>query len=660
MRYIRMVKLSVILVNYNVKYFLEQALHAVQNAMQDIPGEIFVVDNHSVDGSCEMVRQKFPNVKLIENKENLGFSKANNQAIRLSKGEYVLLLNPDTVVQENTFRKVIEFMDATPDAGGVGVKMIDGKGNFLPESKRSLPTPAVAFYKIFGLAALFPKSKRFGKYHLGYLDKNETHSVEVLAGAFMMLRKTTLERTGLLDEDYFMYGEDIDLSYRITQAGYKNYYFPHTTIIHYKGESTKRTSINYVFIFYRAMVVFAQKHYSNKHARLFGLLINTAIYIRAAIAVILRMTKALYKPLLDFGLLLGGLYMIKVVYEQYFKYSSGGEFPLRFVVFNLLMYALLWILGLYIAGAYRKRGSIFTATKGIALGTLLIIVYYAFIPESYRYSRAIILVGTIWALTASYLSRVAGYLIHYKKFNLRLSLDLRTLIVGNAEEVKRVKDLLVRSKASCEYVGYVSTNNEAVSNTDEYLGQVENLSDIVELFGVEEIIFCSKDISAQRIINWMGRTQNKNVQYKIVPEESLFIIGSNSKDEQGDFYTLEINLKLNNPSVQIKKRLLDVCISIVLLVFSPLFVLFVNRRLKFFRNLIHVLSGRYTWVGYADAENVHLLPRLKNGVVSPVDGYAKKEVNGLTVQKLNFLYAKEYSIEKDLQIILGSLTRLGN
>jgi GT2 family glycosyltransferase len=658
--YIRAVKLSVIIVNYNVKYFLEQALHAVRNAMDGIEGEVFVVDNHSVDGSCEMVRQRFPEVILIENKENLGFSKANNQAMRLAKGEYVLLLNPDTVVQEDTFRKVIAFMDATPDAGGVGVKMIDGKGHFLPESKRGLPTPAVAFYKMFGLAALFPKSKRFGQYHLGYLDKNETHAVDVLAGAFMMLRKSVLDKIGLLDEDYFMYGEDIDLSYRIVQAGYKNYYFPHTTIIHYKGESTKRTSINYVFIFYRAMIVFAQKHYSSKHARLFSLLINIAIYIRAAAAVMQRVMNALYKPLLDFVILFGGLYVLKELYEQYYKYTSGGEFPLRFVVFNLLTYALLWVAGLYAAGAYRKRRSIFTATKGIALGTLLIIIYYAFIPESYRYSRAIIVLGTFWALLAAYITRLIGYLISYRKINFRLSLELRTLIVGNTTEVERVKDLLVRSKASCEYVGFVTTNQELVNNTDEYLGPVENLAEIVDLFGVEEIIFCSKDISAQNIIGWMGRTRTRDVQYKIVPEESLFIIGSNSKDKQGDFYTLEINLMLNKASEQVKKRTLDVMISVMLLIASPMLLIFVNRRIKFLQNLIHVLSGKYTWVGYADAENVNVLPKLKKGIVSPVDGYGKKEVNDLTVQKLNFLYAKDYSIEKDLQIIFGSLHRLGN
>ena len=216
-------KLSVIIVNYNVAHFLEQALNSVFKALKNVDGEVFVVDNNSVDSSVAMVQAKFPQVHLIANKENVGFSKANNQAIRLSQGEYVLLLNPDTVVEEDTFEKCIRFMDETPDAGGLGVKMVNGKGEFLPESKRGIPLPSVAFYKLFGLSKLFPKSQRFGAYHLTYLDENEIHSVEVLAGAFMLLRKSVLDQIGLLDEDYFMYGEDIDLSYRILKGGYKNY-----------------------------------------------------------------------------------------------------------------------------------------------------------------------------------------------------------------------------------------------------------------------------------------------------------------------------------------------------------------------------------------------------------------------------------------------------
>jgi GT2 family glycosyltransferase len=253
-------KLTVIIVNYNVKYFLEQCLISVQKACEGITAEVFVVDNNSVDGSVAMVAEKFPWVKLIANTENTGFSKANNQAMRLAKGEYVLLLNPDTVVQEDTFHKVVQFMDEHPDAGGLGVRMVDGKGHFLPESKRGLPTPAVAFYKIFGLSALFPKSPRFGRYHLGNLSADETHEIEILSGAFMLMRKKTLDQVGLLDEAFFMYGEDIDLSWLIIQGGWKNYYYPDTRIIHYKGESTKKGSLNYVKVFYQAMLIFARKH----------------------------------------------------------------------------------------------------------------------------------------------------------------------------------------------------------------------------------------------------------------------------------------------------------------------------------------------------------------------------------------------------------------
>ncbi|HNV51874.1 MAG TPA: glycosyltransferase family 2 protein, partial [Tenuifilaceae bacterium] len=231
-------ELSVIIVNYNVKHFLEQCLMSVHSALKDIDAEVFVVDNASSDDSCSMVKQKFPTVKLIENYQNVGFSKANNQAIAQSQGKYILLLNPDTVVQEDTFTKCIAFMNSHSDAGAITVKMIDGKGNYLPESKRGFPSPWVSFFKIFGLTSLFPKSKIFARYYLGHLDKNATNQIDVLPGAFMFIKKEALNKSGLLDEQFFMYGEDIDLSYRITQAGYKNYYYPECQIIHYKGEST--------------------------------------------------------------------------------------------------------------------------------------------------------------------------------------------------------------------------------------------------------------------------------------------------------------------------------------------------------------------------------------------------------------------------------------
>jgi len=276
-------KLSIVIVNYNVKYFLEQCLDSVLKATESIDSEIFVVDNNSSDQSLEYLIPLFPEVKFIENKENVGFSRANNQAIREAKGEYILLLNPDTVIGENTFVRTCRFMDEHPDAGALGVKMIDASGTFLPESKRGFPSPWNSFSKMSGLARLFPHNKFFGGYHLRYLDEDQINPVDVLAGAFMLLRGKALDTAGLLDEAFFMYGEDIDLSYRICKEGYVNYYYPEV-ILHYKGESTKK-DIRYVRHFYEAMLIFFNKHYPHSNG-IFKLMIRTAIVVYGFFAAV--------------------------------------------------------------------------------------------------------------------------------------------------------------------------------------------------------------------------------------------------------------------------------------------------------------------------------------------------------------------------------------
>ena len=276
-------KLSVVIVNYNVKYFLEQCLRSVLKASKYVETEVFVVDNNSSDNSLEYLTPLFPEVVFIANKDNPGFSKANNQAIKLAKGDYVLLLNPDTVVGEYSFLNVCKFMDNHLDAGALGVRMLNGYGDFLPESKRGFPSPWNSFCKMFGISKIFPKSPFFAQYHLRYLSENEIHVVDVLAGAFMLLRKSALDKTGLLDDTFFMYGEDIDLSYRMNLEGYKNYYFPET-IIHYKGESTKK-DVLYVKIFYQAMIIFFKKHYPN-YSRLYSFFVHFAIYMRAGLAAL--------------------------------------------------------------------------------------------------------------------------------------------------------------------------------------------------------------------------------------------------------------------------------------------------------------------------------------------------------------------------------------
>ncbi len=651
-------KLSIIIVNYNVKHFLEQCLISVKKAMEDVEGEIFVVDNNSVDGSVEMVDEKFPNVKTIVNRENLGFARANNQAIRRAKGEYILLLNPDTVVEDNTFSKVVSFMDAHPDAGGLGVKMVDGSGKFLPESKRGLPTPATAFYKIFGFSALFPHSKRFSKYHLGFLNENETHKVDILAGAFMLLRKSVLDKTGLLDEDFFMYGEDIDLSYRITQAGYNNYYFSETRIIHYKGESTKKSSVNYVLVFYRAMMVFARKHFTTKRAGIFVFFINIAIYFRAFLALISRFFKKAILPLLDILVLSGGVLLVKMFWEKNIVYPHGGHYPDLFLEFILPSYVLIWIIAIYFSSGYDKPLRIRPVIIGILSGTVLILVLYALMPDNLRFSRGQILADMAWGLVFLPLFRFLLHASGIPGFRIGKQANKRFLVIGDEKEAPRVASILEKSYVTPGFVGLISPDEKIVKATG-FIGNIFQVKDIIPIFSIDEVIFCSKNISHQTIIDKMTRWKSEQVDFKIAPEDSLSIIGSNSINTQGELYTVGIN-SVDKPANKRSKRVLDVVSSLLFLLSYLLLLFLVKQPLGFLKNIFHVLFGYKSWVGYApvESESVHL-PEIKSGVLSPANGMKAGVSNKETLQKLNVLYARDYSVQKDLNLILTSFRKLG-
>ena len=295
-------KLSVIIVNYNVKYYLDQCIRSVLRAFEEMntPAEIIVVDNHSVDGSVDYLEQRypqklFPMVRFVRSAHNLGFARANNIAIRQSRGEYVLLLNPDTIVGEDALKASVDFMDVHEDAGAVGVRMLGAQGRRAMESRRGLPTPMVSFFKMLGFCNRWPHHRLFGKYYMGYLPWDEPSQIEVVSGAYCMLRRKALDEVGLLDEDFFMYGEDIDLSYRVLKGGYHNYYLP-VDILHYKGESTQKSSFRYVHVFYEAMLIFFRKHYSGM-TFLLSLPIKTAIYAKALMALVGMLSERMRKSL---------------------------------------------------------------------------------------------------------------------------------------------------------------------------------------------------------------------------------------------------------------------------------------------------------------------------------------------------------------------------
>lgn len=295
-------KLSVIIVNYNVKYYLDQCIRSVLRAFEEMntPAEIIVVDNHSADGSVDYLEQRYPQklypmVRFVRSAHNLGFARANNIAIRQSRGEYVLLLNPDTIVGEDALKASVDFMDVHEDAGAVGVRMLGAQGRRAMESRRGLPTPMVSFFKMLGFCNRWPHHRLFGKYYMGYLPWDEPSQIEVVSGAYCMLRRKALDEVGLLDEDFFMYGEDIDLSYRVLKGGYHNYYLP-VDILHYKGESTQKSSFRYVHVFYEAMLIFFRKHYSGM-TFLLSLPIKTAIYAKALMALVGMLSDRMRKSL---------------------------------------------------------------------------------------------------------------------------------------------------------------------------------------------------------------------------------------------------------------------------------------------------------------------------------------------------------------------------
>lgn len=306
-------KLSVIIVNYNVKYYLDQCISSVLRAFEVMKkasssdssvneevAEIIVVDNHSADGSVDYLEKRYPQmlypmVRFVRSAHNLGFARANNIAIRQSRGEYVLLLNPDTIVGEDALKASVDFMDAHGDAGAVGVRMLGAQGRRAMESRRGLPTPMVSFFKMLGFCNRWPHHRLFGKYYMGYLPWDEPCQIEVVSGAYCMLRRKALDEVGLLDEDFFMYGEDIDLSYRVLKGGYHNYYLP-VDILHYKGESTQKSSFRYVHVFYEAMLIFFRKHYSGM-TFLLSLPIKTAIYAKALMALVGMLSERMRKSL---------------------------------------------------------------------------------------------------------------------------------------------------------------------------------------------------------------------------------------------------------------------------------------------------------------------------------------------------------------------------
>lgn len=654
-----MLKISVIIVNYNVRELLENCINSILQASHNITVEIIVFDNNSFDGSVEFIKKKFSiqkNITVIANNENIGFAKANNEAVKFAKGEFLLILNPDTILQEDTLEKVMHFYNNTQKCGAVTCKLILPNGELDVACRRSFPKPSVAITRVLGLSKIFPKSKIFGKYNLTYLDENKTYEVDAIVGAFMFMKRDLFSSLGGFDEEYFMYGEDLDLCYRIKQRDLSIWYYHETSIIHYKGSSTRKSSLSYVRNFYTAMRLFTEKNLKIK-SPLLNILIKISIKYRAFLAMIKRFFKEYYVMFIDLVLILiSMLISIKLRFEF---------FPVEAYTIVIIVYMIVWFFTLSISGTYKKinRFNIKNPFNGILFGFFInsALTYYF---NEFAFSRAVVLRTTAYSCIALVAWRlIINMLIYIKQKNL-LYREARTLIIGkNQESETFISNLKKRVDTDYNVIGFISSD---VSTSDGFLGNLNNLEDIIGSFQINNIIFTKEALTNQQIFDLMWKLKNYNINFKILSPDNEIIMGKSPIDKVDDLYLMQIEYNITKKFNIFVKRIFDLLVSIFLLIFIyPWFFIYYKiskniDNLKYSKKLLlipEVLKGKLSMVGRTEINNQgseNYYGKLGLTGLAQINYY--KNLSQDEIEYFNMYYAKNQTLALDLEILLKSLS----
>ncbi len=675
--------LSIIIVNYNVRELLEEALRSVCRASRDLDVEIFVVDNNSADGSVEMVQSEFPQVQLIANVENVGFSRANNQAIRQARGRYLLLLNPDTLVQEDTLRVMIDFLDAHPEVGAAGCKILNPDGTFAPESRRSFPTPAVAFYRLIGLSRLFPRSRRFGRYNLTYLSPDEETEVDALSGSCMFVRHAALyfsrpayERlclqrlgpvahllpdglqpeggAGLLDEHFFMYGEDLDWCYRIQQAGWKIVYTPRTQIIHYKGESTKKGELRYVRLFYGAMLQFVTKHFQDRYPPLFLSLLRIGIGLRAGLSMLHRGLQRVAPLILD-GLLTASI----VVLIGWLRSKAAGRTLAELFLLSVVpAYAVSTIAGIALQRGYqiRRRWHLRPVAYGVLLSLLFMGTLSFFVPDI-AFSRMVVLVSAPFVAVA-----LMGWRLVWRRRHEHR--PQRAVLVGPADEARRLHTLLETAPwPPFTLIGYVAPNPEAAGVCElPCLGQLRHLRDLVRLHAIDTVVFATGGLTHTLVLQLIQQLRDLPLQFKILPEGRAHVIGKARIDALEIAPILDAENALPTLRSLHLSRALECGLALVGLAFLPLLRLgarwqgpgrALERLACRLRGLREVVAGRRALIGCREQEQTLLPPEwgLRPGVFAVSEARPQAARTPEELRRLYAYYVQQRSLGLDARLL---------
>jgi O-antigen biosynthesis protein len=603
--------------------------------------EIIVVDNASTDGTTELIRNNFSNVNFIQNQENLGFSKANNQAIKEARGKYTLILNPDTILSEDTLTKCYTYLESNLDFGAVGVRMVDGSGKFLPESKRGIPSVLSSMFKFSGLSSIFKNNSLVNHYYLGHLDENMDHEIEVLTGAFLFIRTQILNDLEGFDNAFFMYGEDIDLCKRISELGYKIGYLGSNTIVHFKGESTK-SDWRYVSRFYGAMIIYYKKHSSGFGKILSTLGLTLSIFILASLSFLKTNFLNYIKLIFDFTLLFLGFVIAKLIWSN--LYFTDDRYFKDTIFYNFIVYALVLLLSFWYFGWYERFKKIKYLSYGLLVGIIGLLVIYSLLPENLRYSRALIFLGSGFG---SILVLVFSYIISaFGKAN-----NIKYLIVSSAKDEQNLVSVVKSNEGNAQFIGRISPTNELTSNE---LGMLTDIQKVVTAYQPNLIVFNSKDLSNGSIIESM-MIPNSSLRYMITSVGNSVILGSESKNRRGKIYEIEPLYRLAKAQYRRLKRIIDIIFSIIFLLIFP--ILLLTKR-HFIIHSFNTILGSKTWIGYIRNEVDSLPPLLPHYFnTNKLIGEVVQEEIVDDQDKADLCYAKYYHPFQDLLILYRNLTK---
>ncbi len=642
------IDISIVIVNYNVKEFLYQCLTSIYKAIDILSIEIIVVDNNSTDHSIDFLEPIFTDVKFIKLSENIGFGKANNIAFKEAKGKYILILNPDTIIQEDTMQVMYDYMELHKEVGIAGCKVLNPDGTFQLACRRGFPTPWVAFCKLFGLQNLFPNSKIFAQYNQTFRNVDETYYIDALIGAFMFARREVILKLNGFLEDFFMYGEDLDLCYRTQKMGYKVAYVHTTSIIHYKGESTKRSSINDLKHFYEAMEIFAKKNLNNSTP--YFLILKIGIKIRQFISILLKYKVDILFIVLD--LLLANIFLLISTYLRFDNFLNFPSYAYPKVFFFLT--AIIFVSMISIGEYFENSKSIKRAFLGylISFFVLSSLTYYF---KEYAFSRGVLLMTITFSIIASSIIRMIYNFNHRIKGN---KADKNIVLVGYTEDFdKIIENTNFTDNQNTNLIGYISLSPDEINNSKlRTIGNIDYLDKLIKQYNLTEIIFNNNLISNIEFLNYISKYNNTNVRFHLAKEyddviTSRIIDEIASKDNH-----LNTTYNYNRFRVRFYKRIVDILISILgLTLFLPFSILiYLIKNKEIFNNLYNLLIGKYTLIGIYPSNNYK---DYKTGILGLAHIANSNLINQSLIDKLNEHYLLNYSISLDIDIFIKSIFR---